>query len=309
MIDFLSVILPTYNPDLNRLNQTIAGLKQQTLGLEKWEIIVVDNNSIPEVKIDLGWHINHLVVKEPRPGLTHARLKGFDSASGSIVVMVDDDNILAKDYLEQVIILFNKHQALGAVGGKSVPLFETLPETWLKEFYGNLALRDLGDQEKLTGWKNEYPDIAPIGAGMGIRKKAIEAYIKKIGSGASIVSDRTGGELTSGGDNDMIIEVLKSGWQVGYFPILQLQHIIPKKRMEVSYLARLVNNTNRSWIQVLDKHQINPWTKISRLGSRVRKLKAWFSYRAWSNPVNYIRWQGACGLFDCLATKNSNENA
>jgi glycosyltransferase involved in cell wall biosynthesis len=301
MTELLSVILPTYNPDASRLHQTLAGLRQQSLLIEKWELIIIDNNSNPTIAIDLSWHPNYKLIRENKPGLTYARLKGFENASGSIIVMVDDDNILDKNYLEHTLSIFNSNTALGAIGGKSIPLFEGSPPVWLKEFYSNLALRDLGEMPLISSWQNEYPATAPIGAGMAIRKNAIQSYIEKISADKNTITDRTGNSLSSGGDNDMVIEILKSGWQVGYYPELQLTHIIPQGRMRSGYLAKLINNTNKSWVRLLEEHQINPWPKIPRWSVPLRKIKLWFTYRAWQNNVNYIKWQGACGLYDGLS--------
>ncbi|HEX3386780.1 MAG TPA: hypothetical protein VHS53_16380, partial [Mucilaginibacter sp.] len=58
---------------------------------------------------------------------------------------------------------------------------------------------------------------------------------------------------------------------------------------------------NRSWIAVLEYHQINPWKKIPRWSVPLRKIKAWVAYSAWKSEVNYIRWRGACGMYDGLA--------
>lgn len=297
----LSVILPTHNPDRSRLKQTISGLQSQTLSAEKWELIVIDNNSSPALQPGNNWHPNYKLVTEKKQGLTYARLKGFDHSAGAIIVMVDDDNVLDRDYLKNIAELFSLNSHLGAAGGKSIPLFEQAPPVWLKEFHNNLALRDLGENTILATWGNKYPDIAPIGAGMAIRKAALKSYIDKSAIGGTAITDRTGNSLTSGGDNDIIIEILKSGWQVGYFPSLSLQHIIPGQRMEVSYLARLLNNTNKSWVQVLQKHGINPWKRIPVWTLPVRKVRAWLVNRAWQNETNYIKWQGICGFFDGLA--------
>lgn len=301
MIKQLSVILPAYNPDISRLNKTLTGLQQQSLAVENWELIVIDNNSNPAIDINLKWHPNSRLIKEHTPGLTYARLKGFENASGSIIVMVDDDNILDSNYLENSLSIFNAHGTLGAIGGKSIPLFEAPPPAWLKEFYSNLALRDLGETELISTWQNKYPEGAPIGAGMAIRKQALQTYIDKVSGNKNIITDRTGNSLSSGGDNDMVIEILKSGWQVGYFPELQLTHIIPQERVKSAYLTKLINNTNKSWVQLLEEHQINPWSKIPKCSVPFRKLKSWFTYRAWKNSVNYIKWQGACGLYDGLS--------
>jgi hypothetical protein len=218
--------------------------------------------------------------------------------------MVDDDNILQANYLEKVNNIFSANSKLGAAGGKSLPLFETEPPVWLPEFYGNLALRDFGDKIVINKWENKYPDYAPIGAGMAIRKTALSAYINKINTKTTTISDRKGNSLSSGGDNDMIIEISKAGWFTGYFPMLSLQHIIPAERMQSNYLARLVNNTNKSWVELLESHHINPWKKIAAWSVSLRKIKASFTYKAWQSDLHYIRWQAACGIFDGLAAIN-----
>ncbi|CAN5268736.1 hypothetical protein BH09BAC6_BH09BAC6_01410 [soil metagenome] len=306
----ISVIIPTYNPDLRRLNQTLDGLKEQTLKTDRWELIIVDNNSSFNIadKISLNWHPNAKIVKEPKQGLTYARIRGFGEAKGDMIILVDDDNILEKNYLQNTLAIFNNEPAIGAIGGRSVPLFEGDEPAWLKEFYGNLALRDLGENIIISAWESAYPPSAPIGAGMALRKTALDSYISRAGTQNSIITDRQGTSLSSGGDNDMVLEILKGGWRVGYFPSLCLTHIIPRERMEAAYLARLVNNTNKSWIQLLEYHRINPWKKIAAWTVPLRKIKSWFTYKPWQNKGNYIKWHGACGTYDGLSRKNYANN-
>ncbi|OOQ58077.1 glycosyltransferase [Mucilaginibacter pedocola] len=301
MPDKLSVIIATYNPDASRLRQTLEGLQQQSLSLAQWELIVVDNNSTQPLTIDLSWHPQAVIVHEARQGLTYARLKGFATAKNELIVLVDDDNVIDADYLHHVLEIFEKRTALGAIGGKSLPIFETEPPQWLKAFYGSLALRDLGDEAKIQAWENSYPQYAPIGAGMGIRKAALASYIKKAEDGQSMIADRSGSSLASGGDNDIVLEVLKSGWQVGYFPQLLLQHIIPQGRMQAGYLAKLENSTNNSWIKLLQSHGICPWPSIPAYTLPLRKAKAWLSLKAALSKSNYIKWRGYCGTMDALA--------
>lgn len=301
----LSVIIPTYNPDLGRLNRTINGLKAQTLPVDQWELIIVDNNSSIDfmVSISLEWRPNFKLIHEPRQGLTYARVSGFRAAQGEVIVLVDDDNILEENYLRNTFEIFKKEPAIGAIGGKSIPLFEYQAPEWLNEFYGNLALRDFGDNIIIDSWNFAYPKAAPVGAGIGLRRAALESYIIRIRSKENPITDRQGKSLSSGGDNDIVLEILKSGWQIGYFPSLSLQHIIPYERIQPAYLARLINHTNRSWIAVLEYHGINPWRKIPRWSVPLRKLKAWFTYAAWRNHKNHIRWSGACGTYDGLSAR------
>ena len=299
---FLSVIISTFNPSVSRFSQTLNSLKDQTIAPEFWELIIIDNNSTNNFtnELDLNWHPQISIFREPTQGLTHARVKGFTEANYSIIIMVDDDNVLSSDYLSNTLNIFKDHQSVGAIGGRSIPLFEVTPPEWIINFYSSLALRDLGENVFIDSWDNKYPVSAPIGAGMAIRKEALYSYVKKVTSGENLITDRKGSSLSSGGDNDIVLEILRSGWDVGYFPSLTLKHIISYDRVRANYLARLINNTNKSWVQLLEGHGINPWAKIAKWTVPLRKIKAWFSYRAWKSPVNYINWKGACGTFEGL---------
>lgn len=299
----LSVIIPTYNPQIDRLQQTLNSLERQSLANQNWELIIIDNNSSNsfEQAIDLGWHHNARIIREEKQGLTYARLKGFENAIYDIIVMVDDDNILDENYLINAFKIFAENVELGAIGGKSTPIFENEVPSWLVNFYGCLALRDLGNQCLTAKWENQYPNCAPIGAGMAIKKLALQTYINKINTGNHQITDRKGNSLSSGGDNDIVIEILKSGWHVGYFPKLTLQHIIPQERIATEYLARLNFESSCSWVKLLHSHSILPWKPLNRKTLQLRYLKSYITNKAWKNAKNYIKWRGACGIFKGLS--------
>lgn len=310
MSGFLSVVLPTHNPHRGRLARTLAGLRAQTLPAASWETILVDNASTPALDVvelaALG-PANLRIVREPALGLTPARRAGFTAARGEILVLVDDDNVLAPDYLDQVVALFAAHPKLGAAGGKNLGEFETpRPAWWQPEFDGLLACRDLGDGAQIcsslfdasTG-RNEYPLCAPVGAGMALRRTALAGWLAD--DSTARLPDRRGNELSSSGDNDIVLSILRAGWSVGYFPSIVLTHLIPSGRVQPDYIARLNRGIARSWVQVLHKYDANPWPPVAPWTVPLRKLKAWFVYRAWSGELARIRWQGACGHFEGLA--------
>ena len=302
----LSVIIPTHCPHPGRLRRTLAALHRQTLPADRWETVIVDNASSPALNAgDLAAvaPANLRLVSEPVLGLTRARRAGFSSARADLVILVDDDNVLAPDYLAQVLALFGANPRIGALGGRSLPEFEVAPPGWVREFDGLIACRDLGSHSLVShglrpagAARNEYPDFAPIGAGMALRRDAIQSWLAESASGQ--LTDRRGRELSSGGDNDLVLHLLRAGWDVGYFPELSLTHLIPAGRLEPSYLCRLNRGIQKSWMQVLTRHEANPWPPLTPAGASLRKLKAWFTHRAWSSPAARIRWQGACGHFD-----------
>lgn len=302
----LTVVIPTHNPHPGRLRRTLAGLRGQTLAPARWELLVVDNASAPAVDLAPYADVlsaNSRAVREMQLGLTPARRRGFAEARGELMVLVDDDNVLAPDYLERVLTLFADHPRLGALGGRSIAEFESAPPAVALEFIDLLACRDLGNapllssglRDPATG-RNEYPLCAPIGAGMALRKAAMQSWLAD--SRGAQLPDRRGGQLSSSGDNDIVLTLMESGWEVGYFPELQLSHLIPAGRTEPDYLARLNRGIAKSWMQVLRQHDANPWPPIAGWTVPLRQLKAWFTNRAWQSPAARIRWQGACGHFE-----------
>lgn len=305
-MDRISVIICCHNSDKDILQKVIDSLKCQTLILQEWELIIVDNKSDIPIKqqIDISWHPDALIVEEPQLGLVHARIKGTLTAKYEIIATVDDDTPLFNDYLENVLAIYSKNPDLGVVGGKTVPQFETKPPEWLDDFKGLLAIRDLGDQPIIASLKNavlkSYPECAPLL--IAPRKKCMMAYIDHYNKNISARQlGRKGNDLSSGEDNDINLFIYKSGYSLGYFPNLRFIHIIPKKRYSLPYLKRMAYESNRSWIKVLDIHQINSHHKIPAWTVPFRQIKAWFKLKAWKNEVNCIKWEGACGKFRGLS--------
>lgn len=303
---FVSVIIPTHNPHAERLGRTLKALKDQTHPVNNWELILVDNASSPAVNIAnfVGFIPTNLrLVVEPKLGLTAARRRGFAEASGELIVLVDDDNELAPDYLAHVVAIFENHPGIGSIGGTVSPEFEATPPQWMREFDGILACRDYGSKPHITQGNQrspkglpEYPAFAPIGAGMAIRRQALQPWLDD--TKADTLSDRRGKELTSGGDNDIIFTLAENGWAVGYFPELSLKHLISAGRTTTEYLGRLNHGIQKSWIHLLDKHKANPWSSIPAWSVPLRKAKAWATYRVWTSQAAYVRWRGACGHFE-----------
>ena len=303
----ISVIVPTRNPHPARLRRTLAALAAQSLPRAGWELLVVDNASSPALSpaaepLLATLHARLLV--EPAPGLTPARLAGFRAARGEILVLVDDDNVLDPIYLASVAQRFAASPALAAAGGPVIPEWETSPPEWTTEFHGLLALRDLGSVEKMAEGRPgaPWPDFAPVGAGLAIRRPSALACAEAIASDPRRHTlDRTGTSLASGGDNDLVFTALHAGGAVAYFPEMRLTHLISAGRLAPDYLARLNRGIMRTWVRVLALHGQCPWSAIAPASVPFRVARAWFRQRAWRGPAERIRWAGARGQFEGLA--------
>jgi glycosyltransferase involved in cell wall biosynthesis len=299
----LSVILPTRNPNPGRLHRTLAGLAAQTLDRAQWEVLLVDNASDQPWELPAGlvagWP-GFQRLSEPVIGLTPARLRGIQAACGDVLVFVDDDNVLAPDYLAHALRLFTGQPRLAAAGGPVRPEWETPPPQWTHEFHGLLALRDLGTEIKICrgGPGARWPDFAPVGAGLVVRRTGAQAYADALDQDpARRALDRIGRSLGSGGDNDLVFTLLHAGGDIGYFPELQLTHLMPASRLDASYLARLNEGIMRTWVVVLQLHHQCPWPAIASWTVPFRTARAWWRFKPWRSPAHRIRWRGAVGQF------------
>lgn len=309
----VTVIVCTYNPDPKILKETLLSLKNQTLDKRYWELIVVDNNSafpIPELN-HLDWHINSQVVIEQKPGLVYARLAGFNLCQpGSLIVFADDDNILNENYLENCLAFSLTHPHVGCFGGRSLPMYETTPPDWFFTLGINLGCQDFGDKEYISRYNDidyklsHYPEKAPIGTGLVVTYDAFLAYAKGVNDD-KLKLGRKGADLTSGEDNDIILTIVSNQFEIAYVPTLIVNHIIPKKRYSFTYLKNMAYKSNISWIKVLEMHHINPHLSIPKWTVPLRQAKAWIMLSAWKNKANYIKWEGACGVFRALSEINN----
>lgn len=323
-------MVPTHNPREDRLSRVFAALREQTLPSHHWETILVDNAS--RAILSESEAIPHRdgvrFVREERLGLTFARLRGFAEATGELIVTVDDDNLLEPDYLEQALNIAQRHPSLGVFGGKCVPDFETEPPAWLKDGQKSLGLRDRGDQEEFfpttahardlrrgdpssqrgndrsVPCLTEFPDCAPIGAGMVLRREVAAAYATRISEltkhsrGQELITDRKGEGLSSGGDNDICLTALKEGWQVGYFPQLQLTHLIAEERMTLDYQRRMARDSMKSFILVLDQHGIRPWPAMPKWTLPLRVANDWCRVKPWLGIEQSLTFWGNVGMYE-----------
>lgn len=96
-----SVVICTHNPDSVKFNRALRAIEQQTLPVDEWEWIVIDNaSSIPVSTLIPNELKNRItVLEEKEPGLTPARICAINAAKHEWIVFVDDDNVLRADFL------------------------------------------------------------------------------------------------------------------------------------------------------------------------------------------------------------------
>ena len=172
----LTVVICTYNPRIDFLERTVESLKKQSLPVDQWSFIIVDNSSSPPVDPKfVNWHPNGHIAIESKVGLTSARVCGIQNAVTDLILFVDDDNVLAPDYLEETKRIGELYPFLGAFGSSQIiPEFEEQPSEECYKHVRKLALRDL----KTSLWSNDPRDGSdPWGAGLVVRRDVANAFV------------------------------------------------------------------------------------------------------------------------------------
>ena len=236
----LSVILCTHNPRSDYFRRSLDSLRRQTLSVNRWRLLVIDNGSDKPIadRIDLSWHPCAIVVREECLGLTPARLRGIRESSGDLLVFVDDDNVLDPDFLQVAQSTVYEKPFLGSWSGQCRPEFETPPPGWTRPYWGNLVIREF----ERDIWSNlpRLPESMPCGAGLCVRREVALHYVDLHESGKrSFQFDRKGKSLLSGGDNDLAACACDLGLGVGLIASLKLTHLISHERLTEDYLVRL----------------------------------------------------------------------
>ncbi len=115
----VSVIIPVLN-DAERLQLCLQALMQQTYRRDRYEVIVVDNDS--ENKLAIAQVVSQFeavrLVVELTPGSYAARNRGIALAQGEVLAFTDADCIPAADWLEQGVKALLATPNCGLVAGK-----------------------------------------------------------------------------------------------------------------------------------------------------------------------------------------------
>ncbi len=99
----ISVVLTTYNrPEF--LEKVLGGFAAQTAAREDFEVIVVDDGSVPPVKemvSRFGGAMNLKYLYQENCGLAAARNAGIHAAEGDIILFSDDDDVPAPELVAE----------------------------------------------------------------------------------------------------------------------------------------------------------------------------------------------------------------
>jgi glycosyltransferase involved in cell wall biosynthesis len=249
-----SIVLCTNNPRMDYLSRVIDALRAQTVSLRHWELIIVDNASIePLAKtLDLSWHPLARHVNEPKLGVASARQRGIAEARAPLIVFVDDDNVLAANYIETALEIATNCGFLSAWGSGSIsPEFEIEPAQQIVPLIPFLAIR----KADRSVWCNSisFTDATPVGAGLCLRRDVGAAYLEFAHTSTIEIGSLKGDSLEGHEDYEICYLACRDGGGMGVFPELKIVHLIPRERVTERYIKKLVESRTYSHFVLLYK--------------------------------------------------------
>ena len=248
MVSGISVIICCHN-SASRLPKTLEYLSKQELDKKfLWEIIIVDNASTDDTTrfAEQEWlkqnntEAGFSVVEELKPGLSNARKTGLLKANYEYIIFCDDDNWLDKNYLSLSFALLEEDRTIGVLGGRSQPASDFSLPYWFSTYQNLYAV---GVQNLNSGDVSDRRFI--WGAGMILRKSVL---IDLFNAGfISLLTDRKGNAVSSGGDSEICKWFLIAGYKLWYDESLHFKHYIPQNRLTKNYLNSLRQSFNESY--------------------------------------------------------------
>ena len=239
----LSVFICTYNRDKYIYN-VLRSIAESDFPKDSYEIVLVNNNCTDNTEAECRRFANDFPgvafhsIHEPNQGLSHARNCGIRESKGDILIYVDDDALVNKEYLRTYANFFANHLEADAAGGPIIPKYETQEPSWMTHYMKLL----------LTGYKyngnqikefetNDYP-----GGGNAAYRAIV---FEKVGL-FNVNLGRKGDSLLASEEKDIFNKMRALGMKIYYLPNAILYHIIPEKKLGKDYFNRLTYSIGQS---------------------------------------------------------------
>lgn len=230
----LSLVVTTFNRAhlLKRTLGSIAALERPSDF--KAEVLVVDNNSRDATAATLAaiaarWSGLPLrLCLESRQGLSHARNRGAAEARGQWVAYMDDDQMIAPDYLVEFRRALRGPQA-EIIGGRIEYRHEAPLPDWLPPLIRTVGQLDLGAAPRLL---DPATDLLK-GGNFGIRRDTLESA-----GGFDPGLGRVGSILLAGEEDELQRRVSAAGGKLLYWPGLMQFNVLEPGKLHKRYWRR-----------------------------------------------------------------------
>ncbi len=244
-----SIIICAYNPDERLLKRCLHAVHNLDTNNITTEVILVDNNS--QVPIESLSYVREFLHKIPgmkiilaiKQGVKYARIAGIEEAKGAYIVYFDYDNEPESDYMQELKKLNIQYPQVAALGpgNVSVDFIDGIDKKI--ESYARITFQERHEETIKFASVQEWQSCYPFGTGLCTPAFMLKEYISMAKQEKFTMPGRTGKQLTSGEDTQMVLLCISKGYFAGVSPSLKINHIIPGSRTSISYLERLAYGT------------------------------------------------------------------
>ena len=227
----VSVVIPTYNRR-DSLVRLLSSLDRQTLGQDRFEVVVVDNNSTDGTADAVDRRARELrlrlrCVSELEQGAVHARNRGIRETSAPVVAFTDDDIEVDAAWLEEILRGFERYSA-SAVGGRTQAVWEApLPDWWLPEYEKPFA----------RNWGTEACRVTTFPFFYSLNLAVKRSVLGEIGLFDPRLGPK-GHRHVVGEDADLCRRIHESGGSLYYLPEAVVHHHVEAERLTRRFLRR-----------------------------------------------------------------------
>ena len=229
-----SIAICTYNR-AELLRTTLRSL-EQVVGIDAAdvEVVIVDNNSTddtPQVLLHPTGRLRLIVVQESQQGHCFARNRAVAQAQGEVILWTDDDVQFDRHWLAEYRQVIQEDHASSFWGGPIQPKFLDPAPKWIQENWkrlgGCFAARDLGPTPRVLDAEH-----LPYGANFAVRRDLCQQFPFDIQLG------RKGNAVVGEDERDFLLRLLQQGHAGRWVPTAKIEHLIPKSRATLQYVAQ-----------------------------------------------------------------------
>ena len=267
-LPFVSVIVPTLNRKLQLAN-CLTSILNLDYPKSKIEIIVVDNGSTDGTKEMICKKFKSIrVVLEKRPGASYARNTGGNVAKGEILAFTDDDCIVDRNWLKNLVNAFRSAK-IGAVGGPvSLLRADIFPKNLLK--WGGLGFFSLGEAERTTE--------LIVSGNLAIRNKIFKTTKFDV-----IFGQRNTLIYRWEEDIEFSLRLLRLGYVLLFVPTAKVYHDVKPGRVGLKYVMDKEFSGGLSHYMVKRKYKGKLLIGINSLRSFIGALIVFYQIRSISS--------------------------
>jgi glycosyltransferase involved in cell wall biosynthesis len=227
----ISAVICTHNR-ADYLERALGSLTQQSLPVDEFEVLVVDNASTDATaeiaRRFVDWLPTLRYLREDRLGLSWARNTGAASCRSPYLAYLDDDARAAPNWLERLLCIFERaERAPACIGGRVWLDWDGAAPAWLPpRYYSVYTHVDHGEEDRPLG-DREYV----VGANLAFRRDVLLGL-----GGFDTNLGRKGSVLLSGEESAVVGKIRACGLPIFYAGSAAVWHAVPPARRRRSWL-------------------------------------------------------------------------